>query len=96
MERVYYEKSCELDKLTGKTSLSLGYGSQGHPHDMTLMASERDQKLTKQPKVSKIRRLKESQVLDVSLFFFVRVAFTELVEGFMLVELHKFLSVFAV
>ena len=39
MARVYYEKDCDLGKLTGKKIAIIGYGSQGHAHAMNLLDS---------------------------------------------------------
>ena len=39
MAKVYYEKDCDLGKLTGKTIAIIGYGSQGHAHALNLRDS---------------------------------------------------------
>ncbi len=39
MAKVYYEKDCDLGKLTGKKIAIIGYGSQGHAHAMNLRDS---------------------------------------------------------
>ena len=39
MARVYYEKDCDLGKLTGKKIAIIGYGSQGHAHALNLRDS---------------------------------------------------------
>ena len=36
---MYYEKDCDLNKLTGKTVAVIGYGSQGHAHALNLRDS---------------------------------------------------------
>ena len=39
MAKMYYEKDCDLNKLTGKTVAVIGYGSQGHAHALNLRDS---------------------------------------------------------
>ena len=39
MARMYYEKDCDLGKLTGKKIAVVGYGSQGHAHALNLRDS---------------------------------------------------------
>ncbi len=39
MAKMYYEKDCDLNKLTGKTIAVIGYGSQGHAHALNLRDS---------------------------------------------------------
>ncbi len=39
MAKMYYEKDCDLNKLTGKTIAIVGYGSQGHAHALNLRDS---------------------------------------------------------
>ena len=39
MAKMYYEKDCDLNKLTGKTVAIVGYGSQGHAHALNLRDS---------------------------------------------------------
>ena len=39
MAKVYYEKDCDLGKLTGKKIAIIGYGSQGHAHALNLRDS---------------------------------------------------------
>ena len=39
MAKMYYEKDCDLNKLTGKTVAVIGYGSQGHAHALNLKDS---------------------------------------------------------
>ena len=39
MAKVYYEKDCDLGKLTGRKIAIIGYGSQGHAHAMNLRDS---------------------------------------------------------
>ena len=36
MAKIYYEKDCNLDYLTGKKVAVIGYGSQGHAHALNL------------------------------------------------------------
>jgi ketol-acid reductoisomerase len=37
--RIFYEKDCDLQKLSGKTVAIIGYGSQGHAHALNLKDS---------------------------------------------------------
>ena len=39
MANIYYEKDCNLDRLSGKTVAIIGYGSQGHAHALNLKDS---------------------------------------------------------
>jgi len=39
MSRIFYEKDCNLEKLSGKTVAIIGYGSQGHAHALNLKES---------------------------------------------------------
>ena len=39
MQRIFYEKDCDLKKLNGKTVAIIGYGSQGHAHALNLKES---------------------------------------------------------
>ena len=39
MATLYYEKDCNLDLLSGKTVAVIGYGSQGHAHELNLHES---------------------------------------------------------
>ena len=39
MARIFYEKDCNLEKLSGKTVAIIGYGSQGHAHALNLKES---------------------------------------------------------
>ena len=39
MAKMYYEKDCDINKLTGKTIAIVGYGSQGHAHALNLRDS---------------------------------------------------------
>ncbi len=39
MAKMYYEKDCNLDALSGKTIAIIGYGSQGHAHALNLRDS---------------------------------------------------------
>ena len=39
MAKMYYEKDCDLNYLTGKKIAIVGYGSQGHAHAMNLRDS---------------------------------------------------------
>ena len=39
MARIFYEKDCNLEKLSGKTVAIIGYGSQGHAHALNLKDS---------------------------------------------------------
>ena len=39
---VYYDKDCDLNKLTGKKITILGYGSQGHAHALNLKENGMD------------------------------------------------------
>nr|MBQ6739835.1 ketol-acid reductoisomerase [Synergistaceae bacterium] len=39
MAKMYYEKDCDLGKLTGKKIAIIGYGSQGHAHALNLRDS---------------------------------------------------------
>ncbi len=39
MAKMYYEKDCDLGKLTGKKIAIIGYGSQGHAHAQNLRDS---------------------------------------------------------
>ena len=39
MAKVFYEKDCDLGKLTGKKIAIVGYGSQGHAHALNLRDS---------------------------------------------------------
>ncbi len=39
MAKMYYEKDCNLDKLSNKTVAIIGYGSQGHAHALNLKES---------------------------------------------------------
>ena len=39
MAKMYYEKDCDLNKLSGKTIAIVGYGSQGHAHALNLRDS---------------------------------------------------------
>ncbi len=39
MARIFYEQDCNLQKLTGKTVVVIGYGSQGHAHALNLKES---------------------------------------------------------
>lgn len=39
MAKIYYEKDCKLDALSGKTVAIIGYGSQGHAHALNLRDS---------------------------------------------------------
>ncbi len=39
MAKMYYEKDCDLNKLTGKKIAIVGYGSQGHAHALNLRDS---------------------------------------------------------
>ena len=36
MSKIYYEKDCDLNILSGKTVAVIGYGSQGHAHAQNL------------------------------------------------------------
>ena len=39
MANMYYEKDCDLNKLTGKAVAVIGYGAQGHAHALNLRDS---------------------------------------------------------
>ena len=39
MARIFYEKDCNLEKLSDKTVAIIGYGSQGHAHALNLKES---------------------------------------------------------
>ena len=39
MAKMYYEKDCDISRLTGKTIAVVGYGSQGHAHALNLRDS---------------------------------------------------------
>ena len=39
MQRIFYEKDCDIQKLSGKTVAIIGYGSQGHAHALNLQDS---------------------------------------------------------
>ena len=39
MAKMYYEKDCDISRLTGKTIAVIGYGSQGHAHALNLRDS---------------------------------------------------------
>lgn len=39
MNRIFYEKDCDIAKLDGKTVAIIGYGSQGHAHALNLKES---------------------------------------------------------
>ena len=39
MQKIYYQKDCNLAKLKGKTVAIIGYGSQGHAHALNLKES---------------------------------------------------------
>jgi ketol-acid reductoisomerase len=39
MAKMYYEKDCNFELLSGKTIAVVGYGSQGHAHALNLMES---------------------------------------------------------
>ena len=39
MARIFYQKDCNLEKLSGKTVAIIGYGSQGHAHALNLKES---------------------------------------------------------
>lgn len=39
MARIFYQKDCDLQKLSGKTVAVIGYGSQGHAHALNLKDS---------------------------------------------------------
>ena len=37
--KIYYQSDCNLSLLDGKTIAIIGYGSQGHAHDLKLKES---------------------------------------------------------
>ena len=39
MQRIFYEKDCDIQKLSGKPVAIIGYGSQGHAHALNLQDS---------------------------------------------------------
>ena len=39
MAKMYYEKDCDITKLSGKKIAIIGYGSQGHAHALNLKDS---------------------------------------------------------
>ncbi|MBP3322381.1 MAG: NAD(P)-binding domain-containing protein, partial [Clostridia bacterium] len=39
MNRIFYEKDCDIRRLDGKTVAIIGYGSQGHAHALNLKES---------------------------------------------------------
>ena len=63
MAKMYYEKDCDLNKLTGKTVAVIGYGSQGHAHALNLRDSGVDVVVGLRPTSKSVEYAKE-QGLD--------------------------------
>ena len=64
MAKMYYEKDCDLNKLTGKTVAVIGYGSQGHAHALNLRDSGVDVVVGLRPTSKSVEHAKE-QGLEV-------------------------------